>query len=172
MNDETNPEAQATGKPGDLETIARLAYEMATHENARKTRRLETATGVAKFMFMLMNSRLSALNYAATAAALTLAQGLARGIDDPETAEADLLEFLRRREWRLDRKTSDRASPEDLGALAETLRDDLGRLGRPTDADEPELRISDSPWASLKAQLAATPPVGVQLQAPPDAPAV
>ena len=68
MNDETNPEAQATGKPGDLETIARLACEMATHENARKTRRLEMAAGVAKFMFLIANRRLSALNYAATAA--------------------------------------------------------------------------------------------------------
>ena len=170
MSDTTNPATQEPGKPGNLETIARLAYEMATHENARKTRRLEMAAGAAKLMFLIMNGRLSALNYAATAAALALAHGLARGIDDPKTAVAGLLEFLRRSEWHLDRKTSDRASPEDLGALAETLRDDLGRLGRPTDADEPELRISDSPWASLKAQLAATPPVGVPIQMPPDAP--
>lgn len=169
MSDTTNPATQEPGKPGNLETIARLAYEMATHENARKTRRLERLASISKSLFSLPGGRVFALNYAATASALALARGLARGIDDPETAEADLLELLRRAEWHLDRKTDDRMSPDDFRYLAEELLRDLATPELPR-GNVAELEISDSPWASLKTQLAATPPVGAPIQMPPDAP--
>lgn len=169
MSDTTNLATQEPGKPGNLETIARLAYGMATHENARKTRRLERLASTSKLLFSLLGGRVSALNYAATASALALTHGLARGIDDPETAEADLLELLRRAEWHLDRKTDDRMSPDDFRYLADSLLCDLATLELPR-GNEAELEISDSPWASLKTQLAATPPVGAPIQMPPDAP--